>query len=316
MTDWPYPELSGLSCYTGSLAVYLAGEGVDAADVLADSIRLAVRTDLPGDALAFSHHRFALDVLPGGDRLRYASAADPVAGMACAADELARHGRVIVVVDNAELPWSPSYGIGPSAPHWLVLDGRDGDRWHVLDAFDGLLPAGGQEPFTGWLPTASLLAALTLPRHWSAEQRRRNELAFGFPVAVPDGPGATWLRREPRTGDAIPDLPGHWLFGTADALPFLVEYLGDCSPVRTEPVLDDVWAAARHHVFRHRRLAGVAGENAQRHDAAAHAWSGLPQAVRFAVESAVRGRSRASLVRTTLAHLVSLEQPATQAPTS
>jgi hypothetical protein len=48
----------GLSCYTANLAVYL---GPDALDRIARSIRLAVRTDLGDDLLAFSHHRTPVD---------------------------------------------------------------------------------------------------------------------------------------------------------------------------------------------------------------------------------------------------------------
>lgn len=301
-----YPELAGLSCYTGSLAVYLAGEDVDAAEVLANSIRLAVRVDLPGGALAFSHHGSALNQLPGGCALRYATA-DPQQAVLRIAGELATHGRVIVVVDNAELPWSPSYGTGPNAPHWLVVDGHEADRWHVLDPFCGLLPAGNQEPFSGWLPTESLVAASAVAQPWTPEQRRRNELAFGFPVPVPESQGVTWLCRE-KTPHAPAALPGEWLVGYAAVLPFLMEHL-ERRLAAPALQLDDMWAVAQHHVFRHRWLAGQAttpDENT-RHGDAARAWGALPQALRFAVESAVRGRPRPSLLRTTLDNLLALE---------
>ncbi|AHH99581.1 AMP-binding protein [Kutzneria albida] len=311
MTAAPQPELAGLSCYTGSLAGYLDGEPVDAAELLANSIRLAVRIDLPEGALAFSHHRFPLNRLPNGDQLHYAAEADPQRALAAITAELSRHGRVIVVVDNAELPWSPSYGVGPSAPHWLLLSTREEDKWHVVDPFSGLLPAGEQHPFTGWLSTESLLAALA-PRDWAPEQLRRNELAFGLPVPVA-GSGLTWLGRVQATRQAEDPLPGNWLTGCDQVLPFLIGHL-ERRLAESGPLLDDLWAAAQHHVFRHRWLgerAGVLGDlaGAARHESAAQAWASLPKALRFAVESASRGRPRATLVRTTLNHLLALETP-------
>jgi hypothetical protein len=291
----------GLSCYTGCLAAYLAGDGIDVAALLADSIRLAVRIDLPDGALAFSHHRLALNRLPDGTELAYATEASAEA-TAAITEELAVNGRVIVVVDNAELPWSPSYGCGPSAPHWLLIDDRRGDKWHVVDPFSGLLASGEQEPFTGWLATRSLLEAMSVTHTWTPEQRCRNELAFGYPVRVPAGPGLTWLRRSPRSGDSA--LPGRWLLSYAETLPFLGTYFGE-RLAQCALVSDDVWAVAQHHVFRHHWLAGQG--DSERHLALAGAWSGLPQALRFAVESAARGRPRAGLLRTTLDNLLALE---------
>jgi hypothetical protein len=297
----PSGDAPGLSCYTGCLAVYLAGYGIDAAALLADSIRLAVRIDLPDGALAFSHHRVALNRLPDGTELTYATheAAEATAHIT---EELEVDGRVIVVVDNAELPWSPSYGCGPSAPHWLLIDDRRGDRWHVVDPFNGLLPSGEQEPFTGWLPTRSLLDAMSMTQAWTPEQRRRNELAFGYPVREPAGAGVTWLRRSLPSGDSA--LPGRWLFSYAETLPFLDTYLGE-RLTECARVSDDVWAAAQHHVFRHHWLAGQG--DPERHLTVANAWSALPQALRFAVESAARGRPRAGLLHTTLDNLLVLE---------
>jgi hypothetical protein len=291
----------GLSCYTGCLAAYLAGDGIDAAELLADSIRLAVRIDLPDGALAFSHHRVALNRLPDGTELSYATA-DAAEAIALIAEELAATGRVIVVVNNAELPWSPSYGCGPTAPHWLLVDGRCGDRWHVLDPFSGLLPSGEQEPFTGWLPTQSLLDAAIVPRPWTPEQHRRNELAFGFPVRMPSGPGVTCLRRSPPSDDS--PLPGRWLLSYAETLPFLTAYFGE-HLTRSTSVSDDVWAVAQHHAFRHHWLARQG--DSERHLAFADAWSALPQALRFATESAARGRARVGLLNTTLDYLLVLE---------
>jgi len=301
IADEVRPSLAGLSCFTGCLAEYLAGTGVDAAALLADSIRLAVRIDLPGDELAFSHHRFALNRLPDGTELRYATGT--IAGATAAvSEELAAVGRVIVVVDNAKLPWSPSYGCGPSAPHWLLIADHQDVGWHVVDPFSGLLASGEQEPFTGWLPTPLLLDAMITPPTWTPEQRRRTELAFGFPVSVPTETGLSWLCRAAPSGDS--ELPGRWLLSYAETLPFLANYLSERLS-RSVLVSDDIWAAAQHHVFRHRWLASQG--DSERQLALAEAWSTLPQALRFAVESASRGRPRTGLLLTTLDNLRVLE---------
>lgn len=300
----PYPLFAGLSCYTANLGCYLAFEWAAAEARVAGSVRLAVRTDLPDGELAFSHHRQRLDLLPDGSALRYA-AATPAATLAAATAELDRHGRVLLVVDNARLPWSPSYGSAAAAPHWLLVRGRQGDRWDVLDQFAGLLPGGEQAPYAGRLGTAELLAALRPAAPWSAAQHRRNALAFGLPVPVPSG--ATWLRRVPDADADVDDLPDRWA-GAGEALGFLTDHLlrhgGDAVPY-----LEDLWSAAGHHVFRYRWLARTAtGADRERLDALRDAWRRLPSALRFAVDSARRGRPRPALVRRTLEELDRLEQ--------
>jgi hypothetical protein len=303
----PHPQFVGLSCYTANLASYLAAERTDPETYLAASVRLAVRTDLPGGLLAFSHHRYPLDRLPDGARLRPTVATRPADAVAGIADELDRHGRVLVRTDNGRLPWSPSYGSGNPAPHWLLVDGRGPDGWHVLDAFAGLLPAGEQRPYVGWLGTDRLVDAMTRPARRSPEQRQREALAFGFPTPAP-GPGLCWLRR---TADdhAAPRLTGNWLVDIADVLPFLAEYV-DAQGVRAARHLDDLWTAAGHHVFRYRWLYRDADLSAAEQGglaAARTAWAKLPAALRFAVDSAGRGRPRPALARRTLHDLTRLE---------
>lgn len=287
--DTPYRQFVGLSCYVANLAGYLAVQWPDTENRLADSVRLAVRTDLPGGALAFSHHRTPLHQLPDGTALAYATGLTIPALTA----ELDRHGRVLLLVDNARLPWSPSYGTRAAAPHWLLVRGRAGDRWDVLDLFAGLLPGGEQRPYAGTVGTSVLRAALDPIAPFSAAQQRRNGLAFGFPVPVPAG--ATWLRRMPDDG-AVAELPGEWAYDRA-ALAFLTDRLL-ADGAAAEAYLDDLWTAAAHHIFRHHR-----------HGAAepAAAWRRLPGALRFAVDSARRGRARPGLLSTTLAELDRLE---------
>ncbi len=295
----------GLSCYTANLAAYLRSELPDADRWLAQSVRLAVRADLPGGDLAFSHHSYPLDQLPDGTRLRYVSAGQPAEAVAGLRAELDRHGRVLAVTDSARLPWSPAARSGPPAPHWLLIVAADGERWQVRDAFAGLLPAGEQQPYAGWLDTAALLAAMTPPPCWAPEQQQRNALAFGFPVPVPANPGPQWLRRVPDDGLAA-ELPGRWLTEAGDVLPFLAGHLAD-------RYLDDLWSAAAHQAFRYRWLAGqpdAPGARREQLAAAGQAWARLPAALRFALDSARRGRPRTSLVAMTFRNLVEIESSA------
>ncbi|MFJ9824214.1 hypothetical protein ACIRSU_07535 [Streptomyces sp. NPDC101160] len=317
----------GLSCYTANLAGYLHREFPRTDEHFARSVRLAVRTDLPDGELSFSHHATPLDELPDGSRLRYRTAGDAESAAAELAAEAGRHGRVLVVTDSARLPWSPVFGQGPSAPHWLLVTGGAGEgRWQVYDAFAGLLPAGEQRPYAGTVTTAELLAMMTLPAGWSPAQHRRNTLAFGFPVPEPEpasgtasepGPSALqWLAREPGPGrrpgpgpGPTAPLPGDWLTDSVSALPFLAGLL-----TRQEADagrhLEDLWAATQHHVFRYRRPAlrgDASAEELHRCEEAVGAWEALPKAVRFAVDSARRGRPRASLIHSTFERLLDIE---------
>ncbi|GAA0257155.1 hypothetical protein GCM10010492_67660 [Saccharothrix mutabilis subsp. mutabilis] len=286
-------EFTGLSCYTANLLAYLAAVDDTALDRFAESVRLAVRLDGP----AFSHHRTPLDVLPDGSVLRYASGGEETVGALRA--EIALHGRVIVVADNARLPWSPSFGTGATAPHWVLVDGCAGDEWHVVDHFAGLLPTGEQRPFEGVLSTSALTHAMDGPERLSPMQVRRNALAFGHPVEAPGG-GRTWLRRERGVASGPRFDSRTWVrqfVGVGEALPFLAEWFRR-DPVGASVVLDDLWTASGHHVFRYRRVGD---------DGAADAWRQLPGALRFAVDSARRGRPRDSLVDLTFRNLLHIE---------
>jgi hypothetical protein len=277
----------GLSCYTANLAVYL---GPDALDRIARSIRLAVRTDLGDDLLAFSHHCTPVDE----GRLAYRGARDAAAALDVVAVEVERAGGCLVVANTGRLDWS-SAGHEGQAPHFLLVDGRRADEWHVVDRFTALLPSGGgQEPFTGWISTAALARALTPIVPLPPEQRLRNELAFGFPRPLPRDGDYQWLERTDRP-EPEAELDGEWLTETDAALELLGELVAglDRSPERLR-LLDDLWAAAQHHVFRYDRL--LAAEEHPVLDDARRAWHDLPMALRFAVDSAARGRHRPTLV--------------------
>ncbi|GIE90969.1 AMP-binding protein [Actinoplanes regularis] len=290
------PRFTGLSCYTSNLAGYLDSEFPGTAERLAASMRVAVRTDLPGGRLAFSHHRYPLDRLPDGGRLVWATglAGEVEAELEA---ELRRHGRVLVVTDNAALPWSPAVGGSGHAPHWLLVDDRTAAGWHVLDGFQGVLPEGEQHPYAGWLTGADLVAAMTPPPGWSPVQDLRNALVFGHWLTPPLPGRPCWLRRSSAATAAEPVLPGRWRTGDA-ALAYLRDFVVAAGETAAEH-LEDLWAVAQHQMFRH----GVAGD-----PEAAAAWAGLPRALRFALDSARRGRPRHTLLRTTFDHLRHLER--------
>jgi hypothetical protein len=289
-----------LSCYTANLFAYLNADW-DAAAMLGASIRLAVREE--GDGLAYSHHAPPLDRLPDGSRLAYAGAGSGDAALPELAAELERHGRVLVVADAARLPWSASFG-GRSAPHWLLIDGRRRPgQWHAVDEFAAWLPDGReQRPHRGWLATGPLLSAMTVPASWSTAQRRRNALAFGATVPVPET-GVLWLGRGP--GMSAAAVGDDWTVGDGNVLPLLARRLA----VSVAEHLDDLWAAAGHRCFAYRwRLAHVRDEGARkmlRH--AMQQWARLPQVLRIAAESAARGRPRPGLVRAAFAALADAE---------
>lgn len=288
--------MTALTCYTTALHRYLAQEW-DADRIVAQSIRLAVRVDLPDRTPAFSHHDPSLDRLPDGTVLRYAGAAAPAHALAGLGTELDRHGRVLVVVDMTRLDWSVRRA-GPPMPHWLLVDGRRGERWHVVDGFAATLPEGEQPPYEGWLTEDRLATAMTLPPRWNPGQRLRNALAFGTAVTVPPG-RSLWLRR----GRAGPPPPpaGTWLVDPDDVFEFLGSRLRAPRP-DLEQLHEDLWAAARHRLFAYRwRLAGPLDDR-RRDDLrrAAASWESLPRATGFAVASARRGRSRTSLLAAAL----------------
>jgi len=297
----------GLSCYTANLHRYLAGEW-DADEIVSRSVRLAVRVDRPDGRLVFSHHEPTLDHLPDGSRLCYTAAESPTAAQPALAAELDRHGRVLVVVDSARLPWSVSSG-GPPAPHWLLVDGRRDGEWHVIDEFAALLPEGEQRPHAGWLSDAGLTTAMTLPAHWTPEQELRNIYAFGDPVTVPAG-GALWLRRCHDRPQATGPPAGRWLRSDAAVLRHLMGYAAEHGTLPAGH-LDDIWAAAGHRSFAYRwRLASGADSDAHRDalETALAQWENLPKFVRLAAESAQRGRPRPVLARATLEALLRAEE--------
>jgi hypothetical protein len=294
-----------LSCYTANLATYLGRYRDDALDHIAASVRLAVRDDLPDDALAFSHHAKPLNVLPDQSRLVYTGDPDPAAALRAVARELAECGQALVVSNTATMDWSVTNGAA-AAPHFLLVDGARPDGWHVDDRFVALRPGGEQQrPFAGWVSTATLVRCLTPIAPLPVPQRLRNQHAFGLPVALPPDGSYQWLTRAQPSVE--PDLTEPWVTDDAEVLDRL-ERFWSALPARPERgrFLDDIWAAAQHHTFRYARLVStvdLTGPEATALDLAIQAWRDLPMALHFAAQSGGRGRPRGSLVTSTFARL-------------
>ena len=215
----------GLSCYTANLAVYLAGSEEDAVGRIARSVRLAVRTDLGDDMLAFSHHRTPLD----GGRLEYRGAGDAGTALDGISAEIEQAGRCLVVANTGFLDWSTA-GLEAQAPHLLLVEDRRRDEWHVVDRFTALLPSGGdQRPFTGWVSSATLGRCLTPIVPLPPEQRLRNALAFGFPRPLPRDGDYQWLERTERLAPEPARLEGRWLLETGSKTHYRV-FVGANAP--------------------------------------------------------------------------------------
>ncbi|MFE7764149.1 hypothetical protein [Streptomyces sp. NPDC057438] len=310
-TDSKVPDSVGLSCYTENLAAYLSARAPDSTDLLARSVRLAVD---PSTA-SFSHHDRALNNLPGGRRLGYRGVLDAEAARTGIAAELAERNRVLVVADSGALPWLTG-AADDHAPHLILVDGRAPDgNWHVVDGFTALFSGGGsQDPFSGELSEAEFMALLAFPRGLSRVHRTRNSLAFGFPVTLPPHETYQWLAEEEgATGEQLPR--GSWLTGSAALEETARLLLADMDGEGSRGVLEDVWAAAQHHMFRDAHLLAAAGAElspAEREtvDATTAKWRELPRMLRFAANSARRGRPRPSLVSGVFTALAELEAAA------
>jgi len=296
--------MNGLSCFTANIHAYMAAEW-DADAVLARSIRLTARIGLDGWPDAFSHHDPALDLLPDGTQLAFRSnsswqeAADQVKA------EVIRHGRALILVDGARLPWSTVVGRPASAvPHLALVDAVEPGRWHVSDEFTALLPGGWQEPGRGWLTPDLLHPAFTAEPDLLSAPAVRAAMAFGSRRKLPP-PGAVWLSRTERPVAPVSEPPdGDWLQGHAAVCHHLAHGVRRAELPRE--LADDLWTAAGHRVFdltwRAREM--LAPPHAE---ALVNAWSALPRTIHFALESAARGRRRDDLIISAFTRLAELE---------
>ncbi|MFM9368747.1 hypothetical protein [Streptomyces sp. Da 82-17] len=296
---WP-----DLSCYTTNLLAHLAPEVPGVRRRLGASVRLAVRLDLPAGELAFSHHP-RLDRTPDGRELAYRGAADWPTARAALLDQLAYDGRVLAAGNVRHLPWAPGYGLS-DAPHWLLLHGHRDGQWLVADHFAALTPHGEQRPHRGWLTDTDLAAALTLVEDPPPEVSRRDRLALGGEIPLPDTGPYRWLAWQPtqptqptadtRPGEPTDDPgPGTWSHDLADSLTHIAAVFRD-HPEALPRYVDDLWAAARHHTYRLACAVDDGALNPERAAASAAAWGELPKALRFAAQSAARGRPRPTVV--------------------
>jgi hypothetical protein len=252
---------------------------------LAGAVRLAVRTDL--DDVAFSHHS-RIDRVDGW-QLGYRGSASWYETRVELADELAAFDQVLVVGNTRYLPWSPHCGKA-DVPHWILLEQRRGNEWFVVDHFAALLPQGEQLPFSGWLTDDELRAALTPFGELRPELMLRDVHALGTACALPPSTYYRWLAREQETADALAE--GEWVTEPVAALRFLADRFASDSRALANHA-DDLWAASRHY----------------QHRSASEAWSELPRSLRFAAESAARGRPRPTLVARAFASVIeSLEE--------
>jgi hypothetical protein len=275
-----------LSCYTTNLVAFL-----DNAD-LAHAIRLAVRTDLPNGELAFSHHT-RVDRDRAGRRLAYRGAPTWEQTRRALQAEVTRHGRVLAVGNTRHLPWSPLFG-RRETPHWLLVS-RTPTAWLVTDHFAALTPHGEQKPCARHCHDAELRDLLTPPTALAPEAVNRDRYALGEEVELPPYTGYRWLEW---ADDADPPELGTWIHGVVPVLRHVaVKVCEDTAAL--ERCADDLWTAARHQ--RHRLSTLDEPRNAE-----AAAWAELPKTIRFALESAARGRPRPTMVATAFRRVISV----------
>ncbi|KUO06794.1 hypothetical protein [Streptomyces sp. DSM 15324] len=282
-----------LSCYTAGLVAYLEPRLPDIRDRLAAAVRLRVRTDPPDGGLAFSHHA-RVDIDGRGRGLVHRGADDWSAARGALDAELSRHGTVLAVGNTRHIPWSPSYG-GAETAHWVVLR-RHGDKWQVRDDFDALTPHGTQTAYEGLVDEAELQALLTPLSRTTAQAVSRDRHALGEAVEPAPYTGWRWLELSDTPDTPAPE--GTWVDGLLPVLRLVADTV--CAdPDALARHADDIWTAARHQRFRLASRPGAAGVAET-----AAAWGSLPQAVRFGIASAERGRYREGVVRQAFEQLI------------
>ncbi|WP_436536177.1 hypothetical protein [Actinoplanes sp. HUAS TT8] len=299
------------TCLTVNLVTYLGATEADPRGRVARSVRLAVRTDEPHGLLAFSHHRHSLGHLSDGRRLFYRTASDTATLARRLREQSGRDGSVLVVTYAGSMPWSLA-DAADSAPHLVRVVACDGDHWEVDDAFTALLPGGQQHPFRGRITTTELSRAMTAPNDLEPEQLLRLTHAFGDTTVVPDDHRFLWVA--PEEADRQPQMPAppSWNTGLTEVLAYLTDFFCALAenPQR-ERHIDDLWAAAQHHIFRYTHLLDghdLGDDDRESVEQALITWSNLPMSLHFAADSAKRGRPRPALVRTAFTAIADAER--------
>jgi hypothetical protein len=273
-----------LSCYTTNLLGHLRRDLPDIDTIFAEAVELSVRVDRLDGLLAFSQHR---RVDPG---LGYRGADSWERAATELTEEFERYGDVLVVGSTRNLPWCPAYG-AQDVPHWFRLVDRRGADWTVLDEFDALLPYGTQRPWRGWVTGDQLRQLIAPLPPLSRELRLRDVHALGEPLRVPPPGMYRWLSRR---GDSVALPGGQWVRGTVAVLRLVAERFAEDAAALSRHT-EDLWAAGRHHQFRFAHDERVVA-----------AWGELTRALRFAAQSAARGKARPSLVMRAFEEVISV----------
>ena len=285
-----------LSCYTASLITLLHRDDPGVLERFGPAVRLRVRTD--SVAPRFSQHD-RLDVR-AATALGYTGAGDWAGALDRLAADVDADGTVIAVADAARLPWSPLHGRA-SSPHWVLVS-RARRGWSVLDPFEALLPEGVAHATEAVVDDAGLAELLNPSSDQPAHLRARDEMALGQQVPSPPSHCYRWLRREPARQQIE---VGCWTADTGASLDWITARLA-AQPELVSLWQQDLWAAARHHEAALKDLAESDERTADR----VAAWAELPRAMRFAADSAARGRPRLGLAQLTIKRLADLEHAA------
>jgi hypothetical protein len=189
-----------LSCYTTSIAGWLAQQGVEYEQVLAPQWFLAAENlgeDLRG--VEFCHYHTSL---LGGTRdyrfeVEQRRSFDGGEAFEAIAAEVERSGSAIVMADTLRAPWLVTHGKS-SAPHWVIVDEvrRSDMALHVNDRFEWIDDRGEQQSTQGWVSVTEAGAlAYSSGLERDSRFRARERWAFGEPLSVPEPPDSEFSWR-------------------------------------------------------------------------------------------------------------------------
>jgi hypothetical protein len=338
-----------LSCYTASIAAYMALAGIDHQLALGTQLFLAVRCQAaPTLRFSFVHYHTPLlgRAITHELQLVRRWAADP----ATAGQRISAHcgsaGAVLVVGDAMNLPWLVTFG-RKHTPHWFLVTAVDeqAGKVSIVDQFAFIDEAGTQEPFAGWLDLALVGAFAQSCPVSSHVFQSRDTWAFGAQAQPTDRDGAAyqWFEASApplaypvarpqalellartllfHTGQqSRADLPApDWACGLA-----AIRFLADCFQTHLEnpdlyAINDDVWVAARNRELFANLLARLGAELDLAELSALSAWCieqlvpqwhAVPRIMRYNLGVLQRGRRPTALLVETLMKIADLEAQA------